>query len=183
MFALVQSFDNSVLYALLQLRGEPLTSFMRDVSFFGEWYILLPLAAVLVFLFSRAGLTKEATELAYSVVGTSVVIVFLKTIADRPRPPEALQLVSEVGYSFPSWHAAIAVAFWGYLVYVALRRIKNRSIRLLLVSLTVLLILTICFSRLYLGVHYFSDVLAGFAIGLIALWLSIRFTKPSRATV
>ena len=177
MFSLVQPLDNSVLHILVAARFEPLTTLMLAVTTFGEWYVTLPMAAVVVFLLRRRGLLSEATELAYSVVGTTIAVILLKALTVRPRPPVALRIVNEIGYSFPSWHAAISVAFWGYLAFLAMRRITHETWRIVVAAASAGLALIIGFSRLYLGVHYFSDVVGGFVIGILALLLSIHFTR------
>lgn len=180
MFALVQPLDNQALYALAAARFEPLTTIMKAVTYFGEWYILLPLSALIIFVLARKGWRIEATELAYSVIGTSIAVVLIKQLAARPRPPVAFRAVAEAGYSFPSWHAAIAVAFWGYLAFLAMRRVRHESGRIALAIASALLAGIIGFSRLYLGVHYFSDVIGGFCLGAIALTLALRATRASR---
>lgn len=180
MFSIIQNLDDKVLFFAVSTRSGLLTQMMRILSTFGEWYILLPSAALIVFLFARSGWYFEAKELAYSVIGTSLVVVLLKNIVQRPRPPMALRLVYEPGYSFPSWHAAISIAFWGYLSFLAMRRTKSAALKSTLATLTLVLIALISLGRIYLGVHYLSDVLAGVAIGVAALWLSITYTKFTR---
>jgi undecaprenyl-diphosphatase len=75
------------------------------------------------------------------------------------------------GLSFPSGHALMSVTFYGLLIYIVFKNVANKSLRWTLISLLLVLILTIGFSRIYLRVHYASDVIAGFCVGL--LWLVI----------
>ena len=173
MFVLVQSFDDSVLQWVVALRTDALTTAMIVVSTLGEWYILLPVAAIIIFVLWHRGLILHATGFAYAVIGTSIAAVVLKLVVARPRPPEALRLVAEGGYSFPSWHAAIAIAFWGYLAYLAAKRIQNPFGRVAVITGCVLVILATDFSRLYLGVHYFSDVVGSTLIGGLVLLISL----------
>src|SRR3989344_3270174 len=173
MFLLAQPFDDWVLQTLIALRTDSLTTLMSVVSFLGEWYILLPVAAIIIFVLWHRGLILHATGFAYAVIGTSIAAVVLKLVVARPRPPEALRLVAEGGYSFPSWHAAIAIAFWGYLAYLAAKRIQNPFGRVAVITGCVLVILATDFSRLYLGVHYFSDVVGSTFIGALVLLISL----------
>lgn len=173
MFALVQPFDDYLLQALAAWRTESLTTIMKVVSFCGEWYVLLPAAAILVFVLSRSGFVVQATELTYAVLGTSIAVIVLKALIARPRPPEYMRVVAETGYSFPSWHAAIAIAFWGYLAHFALKRLRSVPQRILVISVFALIVLATDFSRLYLSVHYFSDVAAGTLFGGLILLIAI----------
>jgi undecaprenyl-diphosphatase len=96
----------------------------------------------------------------------------LKAIFNRPRP--LLPLLEPVkGLSFPSGHAMMSVSFYGLLIVLAWETIVNRTARWLVTVLLLLLILLIGFSRIYLRLHYFSDVIAGYAAGVIWLTLSI----------
>ena len=173
MFLLVQPFDDWVLQTLIALRTDSLTTLMSVVSFLGEWYILLPVAAIIIFVLWHRGLILHATGFAFAVIGTTIAVVVLKFVVARPRPPEALRLVAESGYSFPSWHAAIAIAFWGYLAYLAAKRMQSWVGRVCIILLCISIILITDISRLYLGVHYFSDVLGGTLIGGLVLLIAL----------
>jgi undecaprenyl-diphosphatase len=111
--------------------------------------------------------------LLLTIITSEASTFLLKIIANRPRPTIAVYL--EDSPSFPSGHATIAVAFYGFLTYLLLRRAKSKKQRAAIVSFAALMIATIGFSRLYLGVHYLSDVVAGYFIGAIclAIWVSL----------
>lgn len=94
----------------------------------------------------------------------AVINLVMKYFFVRSRPDEALHLVSEVGYSFPSGHTMFAVAFYGFLVYMLWNSERKKSIKIPLTVGGVLLVLLISFSRIYLGVHYASDVIGGLCI-------------------
>ena len=100
----------------------------------------------------------------------------LKNLFGRPRPQDPL-LRTVSGLSFPSGHALLSVAFYGLLIYLVWHNIANKVVRWILIVLLLLLILIIGVSRIYLRVHYASDVLAGFAMGLIWLVLSISIVR------
>lgn len=96
----------------------------------------------------------------------------LKQLIQRPRPPYATAFIFDATWSFPSGHAMSSLIGYGMLAYVLVSLwMQRRSVRVSIVSVAALLILAIGFSRLYLGVHYFSDVVGGYAAGV--LWLSV----------
>lgn len=104
-----------------------------------------------------------------TIIGSAGFAFITKLIFHRPRPANPVFL--ENFNSFPSSHATIAVAFYGFLAYLLFRKTKNKLYRVLIILITLILILAIGFSRLYLGVHYVSDVWTGYLVGL--LWLII----------
>lgn len=89
----------------------------------------------------------------------------LKRIVQRPRPTE-YRLIEENGYSFPSGHSMVSAAFYGFFIYLIFRNVKNKYIKWSSISFLSLLIILIGISRIYLGVHYTSDVMAGFVISI-----------------
>lgn len=89
----------------------------------------------------------------------------LKRIVQRPRP-EKFRIINESGYSFPSGHSMISMAFYGFLIYLIYKNVKNKYLKWSLMIILGLLIISIGISRIYLGVHYTSDVLAGFLISI-----------------
>lgn len=111
----------------------------------------------------------QIASLWLTVVGSGIFIYLTKFVMNRPRPNYAVYL--EHSASFPSGHAAISVALYGFLAYLLFRAAKKRKHRVLAVLIGVLIILAVGFSRLYLGVHYASDVWAGYLVGL--LWLTV----------
>jgi undecaprenyl-diphosphatase len=131
--------------------------------------VLLALAGGVLFLARRRWIMGGVWLTAF--LGGLVLNQVLKAVIHRPRPTYASDFLSTSTWAFPSGHAMIAVIGYGMIAYVLLVfRVRNRVARLVVVGVAVLLIIVIGASRLYLGVHYFSDVLAGFAAGL--LWLS-----------
>jgi len=110
--------------------------------------------------------------LLFSAVGGSALLnLVLKNIFQRSRPifPQAFSI--ETGFGFPSGHTMISLAFYGIVAYIALTYIKNRNWKVLTIVGALVISVLIGFSRLYLGVHYLTDVLAGWAAG--GLWLAV----------
>ena len=95
----------------------------------------------------------------------------LKMLFERPRPDDILQLVQESGYSFPSGHSITSMAVFGTLLYLVQTRMENKKLANRLSALLILLILLIGPSRVYLGVHYPTDILGGWALGIFVATL------------
>ena len=100
----------------------------------------------------------------------------LKHILQRPRPVE-YRLIEESGYSLPSGHSMVSMAFYGYLIYLILKNVKNRYVKISVSIFLSVLILCIGISRIYLGVHYTSDVICGFLLGIVYLISYIEIIK------
>ena len=119
---------------------------------------------------------KIKISLVINLLGITIINNLIKVIIARPRP-EINKLVTETGYSFPSGHSITSMVFYGYLVYLTYKYINNKKIKIPLIIFLILLIPTIGLARIYLGVHYASDVLCGFLLGTIYLILFISISK------
>ncbi|RLG10216.1 hypothetical protein DRN73_08395 [Candidatus Pacearchaeota archaeon] len=111
----------------------------------------------------------------FFIIGGFALKAFVKDLIQRPRPISSLIPVS--GYSFPSGHALISIIFFTSLIYFFKDNIKNKNLRYTFITINILLFLLIGFSRIYLNVHWFSDVLGGFLLGLFWIGFSILFFK------
>jgi undecaprenyl-diphosphatase len=147
------------------------TDFFRVLTFFGGPAVAPTIAVVVCVVLYRRGRFVEASLLPVVLIGAQLLNVVLKLSFQRPRPEVAFVHLDT--YSFPSGHAMMSAAAYGALAYLAWGPLRTRRRRAILVSGTVALVALIGFSRLYLGVHYLSDVLAGFAGGVFWLAVSI----------
>ena len=102
--------------------------------------------------------------------------ILLKNILQRERPNE-FRLIDESGYSFPSGHSMVSMAFYGFIIYLVYKYVENKKFKIFLIVLLSALIVFIGTSRIYLGVHYTSDVLAGFLISIsyLVIYTSIVY--------
>ena len=137
------------------------------LTMLGEWYVIVPLFLVLGYFWVRYGGERgraQARALLVSITSTQIFVHLVKYLVARPRP--ALGLIDESGFSFPSGHAAIAVAFWGLACLFLYQKIRKPFYKFIFIVLSVMIVAGIGLSRLYFVVHYPSDVIAGYLFGL-----------------
>ena len=159
------------------LRSPARTQFFSIVTFFGDAGVVLTIAGTLsVILFFRQRWVC-ILGLWMSIVCSESVTLLGKVFFQRARPTNALALIQETSYSFPSGHATSAVALYGFIAYLLVRFEKSWPQRIFVLVVTIAIIGLIDVSRLYLGVHYLSDVLAGDLVGWIALLFSISVVE------
>ena len=111
------------------------------------------------------------------MISTSINNI-LKLVFARPRPM-LMPFVTEKSYSFPSGHAMASMTFYGYLIYMLWNSKLEKKWKIIGSIFLGLLIVTIGYSRIYLNVHYISDVLAGYMISIIVLYVYIKFKKSN----
>jgi undecaprenyl-diphosphatase len=154
------------------LVSNSMTEIMEAITFFGSHYFLIPANVLLCLYFllrKKSGYSIKISAIALS----SVLIMFgLKWLFNRHRPLIPL-LAPAKGLSFPSGHAFMSVCFYGLLMIIIWKEERpNPVLKWVLLLLVIALLLSIGFSRIYLRVHYFTDVLAGYSIGSMWLFLS-----------
>ena len=159
----------------LYAHTEPLfTAAMRAISLAGSTPFLLVASLALAIALAWRRRWGDLILLVLAVGGGQLVNLLLKWLFARPRPLWPHPLLTLTSSSFPSAHAMQSVIFYGLLGYLAMQQIRTWRGRVGTIVAEVVLVLLVGFSRLYLGVHYLSDVLAGYAAG--ALWLACTIT-------
>lgn len=152
------------------LISDNITPIAKVITYFGGAIHLISTAIILLLVIKD----KKIGLSILSNLGIAAILNFLlKNILQRPRPTE-YRLIDENGYSFPSGHSMVSMAFYGFLIYLIYQNIKNKKIKWTLICILSILIATIGISRIYLGVHYTSDVFAGF---LVAIFYLILYTS------
>ena len=145
------------------------TPIAKFITNFGGTIILIILAPML-FIFIKN--KKIGVSIISNLAIITVLNQLLKRIVQRSRPTE-FRIVEESGYSFPSGHSMVSMAFYGYLIYLIYKHVKNKYLKWISIILLSILICSIGISRIYLGVHYTSDVLGGFFISISYLIIYI----------
>lgn len=146
-----------------------MTGFYKYFTHIGSFYGLIVIALILLIALKNKKL-GVATIVNLIIVGIFNFVV--KMIVRRPRP-DGINIITESGYSFPSGHAMMSIAFFGLLIYFSYKFIKNKGLKIFLIILLSAITFLLGASRIYLGVHYFTDVLAGFLIGYVLLCFNI----------
>ena len=182
-------FDRAVLLWIDAHSPGGLDGPMRLVTALGYYWVVFPLLAVAVLAFYLKGWRLSATLLLVSTLGSSLLTTVLKAVFGRARPEVFDSGYVASFYSFPSGHATVAVGFYGALTLILAYRLRGFA-RWAAVVGGVSLVLLIGFSRLYLGVHYPTDVLAGYlaaplwliSVGTVYVaWLSLRGLRAAEA--
>lgn len=149
------------------------TPIAKFITNFGGAIFLLVLAITLFILIKNK---KIGFSIFLNLVIITMLNQLLKRILQRPRPTE-FRIIEETGYSFPSGHSMISMAFYGYLIYLIYKYVKNKYVKWISIIILSILICSIGISRIYLGVHYTSDVLGGFFISISYLVIYISLVN------
>lgn len=156
-----------------------LTPVMKVITWFGSVFALIILT-ILSFIGIK---NKKIGALVLSnLCIVTVLNQILKFILHRPRPSE-FQIITETGYSFPSGHSMVSMAFYGLFIYLIYKNVTNKYLKWILIIALSLLIILIGISRIYLGVHYTSDVLGGFLLSIAYLIIFVRVNKKTLCKV
>lgn len=167
----IDKFDNKI-YQIIALFIHPrVTQMLKIITHFGDWVVMIPVSIVMLIKNRKYGI----------LVSINLISIFtfnqiLKLIFNRQRPVEN-RLIEVDGYSFPSGHAMISMAFYGLFIYFIYQNIKNKKLKYTTCLILVFLIFVVGISRIYLGVHYASDVVGGFLFSIAYLIIFIQMIK------
>ena len=167
----INNLDDKIYNLLITMESQEIKGAMIFVSYLASALTLIILSIAFIFLIKNK---KYSKMIAVNLVLSFVTNRILKFIIRRPRP-ERIQILAEKGYSFPSGHSMVAFAYYGFLIYLVNKNIKNTKIKYPLMIFLSLLILFVGISRVYLGVHYVTDVLGGYVFGFIYLILFLKY--------
>ncbi len=146
-----------------------ITTIMKLVTFLGSKYAVI-LITIIIIIINR----KDGIYISIGLILITLIQIVLKNIFSRPRPI-GINLINETGYSYPSGHSLTAMAFYGFLIYLICKsNIKSKNILVIILSIIILLI---GISRIYLGVHFTSDVLCGYTVSLLFLIIYITLIE------
>lgn len=160
--------DRAVIWLVRTLATPAADQAMIIITAFGSGAVYAVLAPLVLGALLWLRLRREAVTLAVCLGGASTLNWLLKHLFERARP-DLFKVISAAGYSFPSGHAMVSLCFYGMAAYLLCRRIRSLPAQILVYSFTAVLVSVIGFSRIYLGVHYPSDVLGGYFAG--GTWL------------
>lgn len=180
-------FDDDISAFIIGNRDPLMNSIMKGITELGNLYVYL--AGVPIIFFSLYGTNKHwhrSIEAVVIVLSSFLLNTFLKLYFVRPRPDVELRLInlSMESYSYPSGHSMTAIVFYGFIIYLVMHFGQTKWVKYAVAVVLSMIVLLVGISRIYLGAHYPSDVLAGFAAGLFWLlfvigWLRYRRFKSS----
>jgi len=162
-------FDDSFVWLIRYFANPVLDKIMiilTDIGF-GTSYMVIVITSFLLLTYLKRW--RELGALTICIAGGAVLSFLLKILFHRTRP-DLFQVVKETSYSFPSGHALATMCFYGMVAFLIMRKTSSWRGRLTVMTLTVILSVLIGISRIYLGVHYPTDVIAGYAVG--SMWLA-----------
>ncbi len=160
-----------------KLRNPNLTIFMKWTTKLGNPFFIILSVTILTIFFITIGKNKKIACLIPANLTLSFLINCLFKLFFRRERPMGYRIIEMTGYSFPSGHAMVSMAFYGLLIYLIYHLVKNKSLKVTLITINILIITLIGISRVYLGVHYLSDVITGYAISILYLMFLTKNLK------
>lgn len=156
-----------------KIRNDYLTKIMKGITFLGSG---IPLLLICILSFLKFKDKKIKYSIPINLLVITIINNVIKILIRRPRP-EGINIIIEKGFSFPSGHSMISCAFYGLIIYFINKKIENKKIKIISSLLLSLLIILIGISRVYLGVHYVSDVIGGFTVSIAYLMVFIKIME------
>jgi len=167
----IYTLDIRIENLLYVFRDDELIKFFYWITLLANWQIIVSFGIILSIIFWILRKRAYIFALWIAIIGTQLFDTLGKIAFARPRPQSAIFI--ENSNSFPSGHSAMAIAFYGFIAYVLLRTREGRRKKLNVLSIAFVIIFFIGFSRTYLGLHYFSDIIGGYLLGFLWLIISI----------
>ena len=173
------SFDQPIQTAIRGDLPETLTLLFRAITHLIDIPVIISWVLIVAFVFYRKQWKMESYLMLGNLTLAGILIVTFKNIYQRPRP-EIVQLVEEKGFSFPSGHSLAVTLMVGSLIVILSQRIKNTTWRKVVQIGLGIYLVSVLVSRIYLGVHYPSDVIASLCVGLGVLFMEFPFYDKLR---
>ena len=157
-----------------KLKNENMTNIIKIITNIGGTIIIAVVTMLSLFIFRNK---KINICIILNLLGIFILNnVLIKNIIARDRPT-GINIIEENGYSFPSGHTAISTVVYGYLIYLIYNYVSNKKLKYVLISILSIIILIVGLTRIYLGVHYTSDVLGGYLLGISYLLIFTYVTR------
>mgnify|MGYP002539815056 CR=1 FL=1 len=167
----ISVLDNYIYNLIKGFISPKMTPIVKFITEFGNYTVMIPVI-ILFYLFNKDKSFNRYFTINLVAIFTSNFIV--KNIIRRDRPID-INLIIENGFSFPSGHSMVSFAFYGFIIYYVYHTDLKKPLKYGLMALLSFIILLIGLSRIYLGVHYASDVIGGFLLAFIYLVIYIKF--------
>lgn len=167
----ISVLDNYIYNLIKGFISPKMTPIVKFITEFGNYTVMIPVI-ILFYLFNKDKSFNRYFTINLVAIFTSNFIV--KNIIRRDRPID-INLIIENGFSFPSGHSMVSFAFYGFIIYYVYCSHLSKLGKTIIISILTLLVLMIGLSRIYLGVHYASDVIGGFVLALVYLIIFIKY--------
>lgn len=167
----INNFDNNIYQMVTPIISSNMSVIMKIITSFANPIPLFIFSLILILFINKK---KNTVVIIFNTFNLFILTDVLKLIFGRDRPSN-INIIDEYGYSFPSGHAIASLAFYGLIIWFISRSNLSLKKKYIFIFLLIVLILLIGFSRIYLGVHYASDVIAGFSISLAYLIIYTHF--------
>lgn len=174
----IKIFDSYIYNIVSKIFSKDSTIFFRIITVLSDKLAIISILAICFIAFKNKWYPMLLT---LNAVGIIVLNQIAKIIFSRPRPL-GINLINVVGYSFPSGHSMVSFTLYGYMIYLIYKNVKNIYIKLLIIISIVFVIFLIGISRIYLGVHFASDVVGGYLLSIIYLIFFTHFVKVNPKT-
>lgn len=152
------------------------TLFFKVITIFANWQVIVFLCILSILLIKDKTLS---ILICINSINSSIINKIMKMIFIRPRP-DVLKLIKQGGYSFPSGHAMASMSFYGFIIYLIYKSNLNIRLKTILIAILLSLVLLIGMSRIYLGVHYASDIISGYLVSIIYMFIFINVIKNAK---
>lgn len=163
----INPLDSYMESLVIGIRNDKLTIAMTNITNIARAYSLIAITILLFFVIKNK---KIPLMIAINLVGVFLTSQIFKFIFRRARP-DVLTLVSASGYSYPSGHTMVSTAYFAFITYLLCKKVKRKIDKIGLIIFSSVMLVLIGFSRIYLGVHYLSDVIGGILLGIAFLML------------
>ena len=165
--------DSQVHSYILGIRNKNLTSILITITNVSSAYALIVISILLLLIIKEK---KIPLLISLNLIYSYTLNIIAKAIFTRPRPI-GINLIEESGFSYPSGHSMVSMAYYGFIAYIIYKKQTNKLIKTIIIISLILTILLVGFSRIYLGVHYLSDVIGGFLLSTFYLMIFIKNIK------
>lgn len=172
---MTDGFDDNVRFFFYDMRSEGLTAVAKVITYLGNWQSIVILCLILLIV--KPTRVRYGIPVSAGAIFVTVLNRIIKLIAERPRPDEMYHLIEEGGFSFASGHAITSMFVYGMLIYLVRTNVRNRTIANVLTVVLLIPAFCIGISRIYLGVHYPTDVLAGWCLGIATIVAAVEITE------
>lgn len=170
---LTESLDTKIHNLVINLRTPLLTNIMLIITNLCSVIGIIIISIIFLIIYRKKQIFHY---IVINLVNSILLSQLFKLIIRRDRPIN-INIIEETGFSYPSGHSMVSMAFFGLFAYLIYKNMKNLFLKTILITLLIIIIILIGFSRIYLGVHYFSDVIGGFLISFAYLMTFINLTK------